>query len=61
MPERLSAVIITRDAADLLPEYLQSVRFADEILIVDSGSQDETRPAPVTIGPAIITPSPSAS
>ncbi|MEK9134581.1 MAG: glycosyltransferase family 2 protein, partial [Pseudomonadota bacterium] len=43
MPERLSAVIITRDAATLLPECLQSVRFADEILIVDSGSQDATR------------------
>lgn len=43
MPERLSAVIITRDAAAPLPECLQSVRFADEILIVDSGSQDGTR------------------
>ncbi len=43
MPERLSAVIITRDAAAPLPECLQSVRFADEILIVDSGSQDATR------------------
>ncbi|MDO8704299.1 MAG: glycosyltransferase family 2 protein [Sulfuricaulis sp.] len=43
MPERLSAVIITRDAAGALPECLASVRFADEILIVDSGSQDATR------------------
>ena len=43
MPERLSAVIITRDAAAPLPECLESVRFADEILIVDSGSQDATR------------------
>lgn len=43
MPERLSAVIITRDAATPLPECLQSVRFADEILIVDSGSTDTTR------------------
>ena len=42
MPERLSAVIITRDAAAALPECLASVRFADEILIVDSGSQDTT-------------------
>jgi glycosyltransferase involved in cell wall biosynthesis len=43
MPERLSAVIITRDAATPLPACLESVRFADEILIVDSGSTDATR------------------
>jgi len=43
MPERLSAVIITRDAAAPLPACLESVRFADEILIVDSGSTDATR------------------
>ena len=42
MPERLSAVIITRDAAAPLPACLESVRFADEILIVDSGSTDAT-------------------
>lgn len=42
MPEHLSAVIITRDVAKLLPDCLQSVRFADEILIVDSGSTDAT-------------------
>jgi len=42
MPERLSAVIITRNAATQLAECLESVRFADEILIVDSGSQDAT-------------------
>ncbi|HYA38388.1 MAG TPA: glycosyltransferase family 2 protein [Candidatus Methylomirabilis sp.] len=42
MPERLSAVIITRNAAAQLVECLESVRFADEILIVDSGSQDAT-------------------
>ncbi len=43
MPERLSAVIITRNAAAQLGECLESVRFADEILIVDSGSTDATR------------------
>lgn len=42
MPERLSAVIITRNAASQLAECLESVGFADEILIVDSGSQDAT-------------------
>ena len=43
MSERLSAVIITRNAAAQLLECLESVRFADEILIVDSGSTDDTR------------------
>ncbi|MHB8743080.1 MAG: glycosyltransferase family 2 protein [Sulfuricaulis sp.] len=43
MSARLSAVIITRDAAAPLPECLQSIRFADDILIVDSGSLDGTR------------------
>lgn len=38
----LSAVIITRDAARVLPECLASLAFCDEILVVDSGSRDET-------------------
>lgn len=42
MPESLSAVIITHNAARQLEACLQSVAFADEILVVDSGSTDET-------------------
>ncbi|MDH5513209.1 MAG: glycosyltransferase, partial [Gammaproteobacteria bacterium] len=42
MAEPLSAVIITRDAASRIESCLQSVAFADEILIVDSGSTDAT-------------------
>ena len=38
----LSAVIITRNAASRIEACLQSVGFADEILIVDSGSTDTT-------------------
>jgi hypothetical protein len=38
----LSAVIITHNAAALLQACLQSVAFADEILVVDSGSTDGT-------------------
>ncbi|MCX7898097.1 MAG: glycosyltransferase family 2 protein [Rhodocyclaceae bacterium] len=38
----LSAVIITRDAAQTLPACLASLHFCAEILVVDSGSQDET-------------------
>lgn len=38
----LSAVIITRDAATQLPACLDSLAFCDEILVVDSGSTDDT-------------------
>ncbi|MEO5346311.1 MAG: glycosyltransferase family 2 protein [Magnetococcus sp. YQC-9] len=38
----LSLVLITRDAAAQLPTCLASVPFADEILVVDSGSRDAT-------------------
>jgi glycosyltransferase involved in cell wall biosynthesis len=39
----LSAVIITRNAASQIDECLASVAFADEIIVVDSGSDDRTR------------------
>lgn len=38
----LSAVLITRNAAKVLEPCLESVAFADEILMVDSGSTDGT-------------------
>jgi len=38
----LSVAIITLNEADNLPRTLASVRFADEIVIVDSGSTDDT-------------------
>ncbi|NGZ06420.1 MAG: glycosyltransferase family 2 protein [Magnetococcales bacterium] len=42
MPHLLSVVLITRDAEAQLPTCLESVRFADEIVVVDSGSRDRT-------------------
>ena len=42
MPQPLSAVLITCDAEAALPTCLQSLAFADEIVIVDSGSTDAT-------------------
>jgi glycosyltransferase involved in cell wall biosynthesis len=39
----LSAVLITRNAAALLDSCLESVAFADEIVVVDSASTDATR------------------
>ncbi len=40
---RLSVTIIARDEELDLPECLASVAFADEIVLVDSGSRDRTR------------------
>ncbi len=53
MPQ-LSAVIITRDAADQLDECLQSLRFADEILVMDSGSSDSTVALARTFGARVV-------
>ena len=38
----LSVVLITQNAAAQLPECLASVAFADEVVVVDSGSDDGT-------------------
>lgn len=42
MRRPFSLVIITRNAARLLPECIASVPGANEVLVVDSGSDDET-------------------
>jgi glycosyltransferase involved in cell wall biosynthesis len=39
---RLSVTIITRDEAHNIAQALQSVAWADELVVVDSGSTDET-------------------
>ena len=38
----VSAVLITRNAANVLDACLESLRFADEIVIIDSASSDAT-------------------
>ena len=40
--KRLSVVLIARNEAGLLQECLESVAWADEIVLLDSGSEDET-------------------
>ena len=39
---RLSVILITRNEADNIAACLESVAWADEIVVVDSGSSDET-------------------
>lgn len=39
----LSVVLIAKNAAELLPECLTSVSWADEIILLDSGSHDGTQ------------------
>lgn len=40
--KRLSVVMISKNAADIIGECLDSVQWADEIIVLDSGSQDAT-------------------
>ncbi|HEY0263297.1 MAG TPA: glycosyltransferase family 2 protein [Granulicella sp.] len=42
MPSLLSVAIITKNEEENLPRTLASVSFADEIIVVDSGSTDRT-------------------
>lgn len=51
MPIRLSVAIIARDAAEALAETLVSIRnVADEIVVLDTGSSDETRQIAMAFG-----------
>src|SRR5687767_666797 len=50
-----SLVVITRDAGAQLHACLNSARFADEILIVDSGSVDHTAQVGASFGARIVT------
>jgi len=49
-PVPLSVAIITLDEAANLPGCLQSVAFADQIVVVDSGSLDDTVPIATAAG-----------
>lgn len=56
MPDRprLSACIITLNEADRIAACLASLSFCDEIVVVDSGSNDSTRELVAAIGARVI-------
>lgn len=51
---RLSAVIITKNEADAISACLESLAFADELLVVDSGSTDDTVGIATRLGARVI-------
>ena len=50
----LSVVLITQNAAAQLPECLASVAFADEVVVVDSGSSDGTAEVAARYGARVV-------
>ncbi|EKY1985094.1 glycosyltransferase family 2 protein [Cronobacter sakazakii] len=57
MRARLSVVMIAKNAASLLPDCLASAAWADEIVVLDSGSSDDTVAVATAAGAKVFTES----
>lgn len=53
--QRLSVVLITKNEAALLEDCLKSIRWADEIVVLDSGSTDKTCSIARAAGAKVVT------
>ncbi len=53
-PMKLSVILITKNESANIPECLNSVKFADEWIIVDSGSDDDTVSKARSFGATVI-------
>lgn len=51
----ISVVILTLNEADNLPRCLESIRWCDDVLIMDSGSTDDTTAIAVAAGARVLT------
>lgn len=51
---QLSAVIIAKNAEDLIGECIASVKFCDEIIVVDNSSSDKTEHVAKSLGAKVI-------
>lgn len=52
--DKISAVVIARDAEDIIQDSLESLKFCDEIIVVDAGSKDKTKDIAEKFGAKVI-------
>ena len=54
LPRSLSVAVIAKNEEERLPDCLKSAAFADEVLVVDSGSSDRTTQVAETFGARVL-------
>jgi glycosyl transferase family 2 len=52
--ETITACVIAQDEEERLPDCLASLRFCDEVVVVDSGSRDRTRELAAAAGAKVV-------
>jgi Glycosyl transferase family 2 len=52
--ETITACVIARDEEERLPDCLASLRFCEEVVVVDSGSRDRTREIAAAAGAKVV-------